>query len=117
MSATKKNARIRIFLNKREHERFSFAATDNGVSRSLLALEAIRAGLRKPDLDSDDTQRHCRLDVRVPEEFADAVKNLAQVSGRSQQSILRRFLFRHVDNRSLKNAPEKSLIRDVLIES
>ena len=117
VSTIKKNARVRIFLSKREYERFSFAATENGVSRSFIALEAIRSGLRNPDLDGVDIQRHCRLDVRVPEEFADALKNLVQMSGRSQQSILRLFLFRYVGNSPLKKAPEKSLIGDVLIES
>src|SRR5208282_31211 len=114
---SRKNARIRVFLSKREYQRISFAATESGASRSLLVLEAIRVGLCNPDLASADTERHCRLDVRVPEEFAGTLKNLAQASGLTQQAVLRQFLFRYVNTSSWKKLSQELLNGGAPVES
>jgi hypothetical protein len=66
------------------------------LSRSLIILEAIRAGLQNTNLALVQERRSFRINARVPTEFKDRVKRLAGINGFTQQRLLRHFLFQYL---------------------
>lgn len=99
----KTRSRIRILLPRTLSEQLSSAARENGLSKSLLILQAIQDGLDHFNVAEVEGRRNCRHDAWIPKELNDKVKRLASVSGKKPQAIHRWLLSRYLKAIGSKN--------------
>ncbi len=91
------NGWLRIHLTQAELRQLERAVNHSGApSRAFLIFEAIQAGLRNTNLREAQGRRVKKVNLRVPPEIKERIKQVAEYQAVTQQGLLRYFLFEYL---------------------
>jgi len=95
----KSRIRVRVYLTEANFCELDSAVQASGATnRSLLISEAINYGLQNLNKINAEGKRKRRIDVRLPNEYKDNVRQLAEAQDITQQSILRYLILQYIND-------------------
>ena len=103
----KRRNRIYLLLTDPEADELERAAVESGAcSRNLIITEALKAGMRTPNLKVSQQKRCRRVEAWVPHGTANDFKLLAATHNVTQAHLLRHLLRQYLANAPWRNNHE-----------
>jgi hypothetical protein len=103
-SEPKRRIRVYLLLTDSEACELERAAVESGAgSRNLIITEALKAGMRTPNLKVSQQKRRRRVDAWVPHGTAHEFKLLAATHNVTQAHLLRQLLRQYLTNPPWRN--------------